>query len=84
MTGESTVLGPVLKLFNEQLELDIKSSDINNKAHRFGLSFNNKPRPILGCVSQQSLACCALKSLFKIHWVNDTTNLTTHCETHPW
>ena len=37
MTGESTVLGPVLKLFNEQLELGIKSSDID-KAHRFGLS----------------------------------------------
>ena len=46
MTAESTGLGPVLKLFNEQLELDIKSSDID-EAHRFGLSFNNKPRPIL-------------------------------------
>ena len=45
MTGESTGLGPVLKLFNEQLELDIKSSNID-KAHRFGLSFNNKPRQV--------------------------------------
>ena len=25
-----------------------------------------------------------LKSPFKIHWVNDTTNLMTHCETHRW
>ena len=37
-----------------------------------------------GCISQQSLlACCASKSPFRIHWVNDTTNLTIHCEMHP-
>ena len=36
-----------------------------------------------GCISQQSLACRALKSPFKIHWVNDATKVTTPCETHP-
>ena len=37
----------------------------------------------LACVSQQSIACRALKYTFKIDWVNNTTDLTTHCETHP-
>ena len=44
--GETRVMDQVQKFFYEQLNLDIKPSDID-KAHRYGRVFNNKPRPIL-------------------------------------
>ena len=49
--GETRVMDQVQKFFYEQLNLDIKPSDIG-KAHRYGRVFNNKPRRFMGIASR--------------------------------